>query len=122
MIEINKKNKVIFDVINQVFEIEKKISNLKETNSIQRNINKLKELIEIEFSNIIGIEQSGFIYHNPIGESFDETRTDCEASIAGENTNDLIITEVIKPIIRYCKGSLNIIVQKAVVIVESKNN
>jgi TolA-binding protein len=114
-----KVPKYFLDLINQIFEIEKKLSNIQETNSIQRNLNKLKDLLENEISTQSG-EQGGFIYHNPIGEVYNETRTDCEASIAGSSTDNLFITEVIKPIIRYKKGGLNIIVQKAVVVAESK--
>ena len=46
------------DFMNQLFEIEKKSNNLKEENSIQRNINKMKGILEEEFfkgSNTIGL-------------------------------------------------------------------
>ena len=39
---IVKVPQAYLDFINQIFEIEKKATNLKEDNSIQRNINKLK--------------------------------------------------------------------------------
>ena len=35
-------------------------------------------------------EDLGLTWHNPIGENFDETRTDCEASIAGESAENLV--------------------------------
>jgi hypothetical protein len=56
--------------------------------------------------------QSGLTIHNPLGETYDQTRLDCEANIAGESTENLVITEVIKPIIRLKQGGLNQIVQK----------
>lgn len=115
-----KVNKIYLDIINQIFEIEKKTSQIQESNSIQRNINKLKVMLENDLGNPSGGEPQGFIYHNPIGEIYNETRTDCEASIAGTSTENLEIVEVIKPIIRYKKGGLNIIVQKAIIVVESK--
>jgi hypothetical protein len=37
----------------------------------------------------------GLVYHNPIGEPYNETRTDIEASISGNSADNLIITEVI---------------------------
>jgi hypothetical protein len=37
------------DFMNQIFEIEKKATNLKEENSIQRNLNKMKGIMEEEF-------------------------------------------------------------------------
>ena len=118
---IVKVPKAYLDVLNQIFEIEKKVDSLSESNSISRNINKLKDLFESEVFKSQDSENQGFIYHNPLGETYNETRIDCEASIAGNSTENLIITEVIKPIIRYRKGGQNTIVQKAVVIAETKN-
>ncbi|MBO9204207.1 MULTISPECIES: hypothetical protein [Niastella] len=115
-----KAPKFFLDIVNQVFEIEKKIAQIQEPHSIQRNINKLKEILENDLGNQTGGEPQGFIYYNPLGEDYNETRTDCEASIAGTSTENLKIIEVIKPIIRYRKGGMNIIVQKAIVVVESK--
>ncbi len=103
-------------IVNQLFEIEQKAKKLKEPNSIQRNIDKLKVLFENNISDI----SIGLVYHNPLGESYNITRTDCEASIAGSSTENLVITEVIKPIIRIKKDNETSIVQRAVVIVESK--
>ncbi|HTI60107.1 hypothetical protein [Mucilaginibacter sp.] len=108
------------DIINQIFEIEKKLNLIKESNSIQRNVNRLKEC----FENLktLSDEPMSIIYKDPIGEDYNETRTDCEASIAGTGTENLVIVEVIKPII-YCqlKGQ-NIIAQKGIVIVEEQKN
>ncbi|PWV55658.1 hypothetical protein [Chitinophaga sp. S165] len=117
-----KVTKAYLDILNQVFEIEKKLSALQESNSIQRNVNKLKEIMENDIVAQGGDDITGFVYHNPIGEDYNITRTDCEASIAGESTEDLQITEVIKPIIRFRSGGANIIVQKAIVVVKAKNS
>lgn len=110
------------DFMNQLFEIEKKSNNLKEENSIQRNINKMKGILEEEFFK--GSNTIGLTYHNPIGESYSETRTDCEATIAGSEVDNLEIIEVIKPIIFYAYSDnekiIKVIVQPAVVIVQSK--
>lgn len=112
------------DFINQIFEIEKKASNIKEDNSIQRNINRIKGIIAEEFfksSSTIGLT-----YHNPLGENYIDTRTDCEANISGTSVENLVIVEVIKPIIYYSYQQddkvMKVIVQAAVVIVQSKNS
>ncbi len=115
------------DLVNQIFEIERKVSQIKEDNSIVRNINKLKDLMESELFTVRGNESTiGLTYHNPIGENYSDTRTDCEASIAGTNTENLVIVEVIKPIVFYTYSEsgkvLKNIAQKAVVIVKSKDN
>jgi hypothetical protein len=118
-----KFNQAYLDFMNQIFEIEKKATNLKEDNSIQRNINKMKGIMEEEFFK--GTSTIGLSYHNPLGESYNDTRTDCEATIAGTEVENLEIIEVIKPIIFYSyqenDKTMKIIVQPAVVIVQSKN-
>jgi hypothetical protein len=127
MQEIKKVNykeiQIYLDFINQIFEIEKKVNNLSEENSINRNINKIKSLIEEDF--IKGSSRIGLTYYNPLGETYTDTRTDCEATIAGEETENLEIIEVIKPIIYFSYFDndrfIKIIVQPAVVIVKSKN-
>ncbi|MDI3321986.1 hypothetical protein [Pinibacter soli] len=111
------------DLVNQVFEIERKTQQLKEDHSIQRNINRLKSLIESElFASNEGV---GLTYHDPLGEPYSQTRTDCEASIAGNVTEDLEIVEVIKPII-FCNElgndfGIKKIIQKAVIVAASCN-
>lgn len=112
------------DLINQIFEIEKKSSLIKEEHSLQRNINKLKDIIENELFKGTG-GTIGLSYHNPLGERYSETRTDCEASIAGTSSEDLEIVEVIKPIVYYSylenQNIIKTIVQKAVIVAESKS-
>ena len=121
---IPKVPQAYLDFMNQIFEIEKKSANLKEENSIQRNLNKMKGILEEEFFK--GSSTIGLTYHNPIGESYSDTRTDCEATIAGTGVENLEIIEVIKPIIFYAYQEndkvIKVIVQPAVVIVQSKNS
>jgi hypothetical protein len=97
-------------ILNQLYLLEQKIKKISEPNSIGRNISRILE----EFANL------GYFIENPLGEKFDETRTDCEASIAGDSTENLVITEVIKPIIRQRINNTSRIVQRGVVIVEGK--
>lgn len=121
MIETNfKQYKPYFELLDQLFEIERKLENIEESNSISRNLNKMKDIFESGLSTSSSAD-IGFIYHNPIGETYNETRLDLEASIAGNSTENLIVTEVIKPIIRYRHGAESRIARKGVVVVESKN-
>jgi hypothetical protein len=119
-----KVSQAYLDFMNQIFEIEKKSSNLKEENSIQRNLNKMKGILEEDFFK--GSSTIGLTYHNPLGESYSDTRTDCEATISGTGVENLEIIEVIKPIIFYAyqenEKVMKVIVQPAVVIVQSKNS
>lgn len=99
--------KQIVNIINQVFELEKKLA-ANSTSGLQRNIDRIKaELGEM-----------GYDYHNPLHEKWDETRTDCEASIAGAVRSRMVITEVIKPVVRQQGEGGKKIVQKAIVVVE----
>ncbi|MCB0538021.1 hypothetical protein [uncultured Draconibacterium sp.] len=112
-ISVSKK---YIEILDQVFEIEKKLDSISEPNSIGRNVNRLKEYFEYL------MPDGGLIYQNPIGEKFNETRTDLEASIAGNSAENLVVTEVIKPIIRLRTNTgVTTIVRKGVVVVESKN-
>ncbi len=121
MLEPNfKQYKPYFELLDQLFEIERKLENIEESNSISRNLNKMKDIFETNLFSSPTSSEIGFTYHNPIGESYNETRLDLEASIAGNSTENLVIKEVIKPIIRYKSGGSTLIARKGVVVVESK--
>ena len=106
--------KQYIEVLDQVFEIEKKLERINERNSIGRNVSRMKDIFEHWDT------ESGLVYHNPLGEKFNETRIDLDASIAGSSVENLVVTEVIKPIIRHRTFSgITTIVRKGVVVVES---
>jgi hypothetical protein len=115
-----KQYKPYFELLDQLFEVERKLDKIQEEHNIGRNLNKMKDIFENFFSNSSGADV-GFTYHDPIGEQYNETRLDLEASIAGNSSENLIVTEVIKPIIRYKSGGSTLIARKGVVVVESKN-
>lgn len=116
--KISDLEKVFLDMLNQIFDIEKKLEKIQEPNSISRNLTNLKSLFE---SRVYGVNETGLIIHNPLGEDYNPTRLDCDANITGESTDNLVIVEVIKPIIRLKQTNVTHIVQKAVVIVQDKN-
>jgi hypothetical protein len=95
-------------VLNQIFEMEKKLSLHGDPNNLGRNIGRMKSTIE----------ELGFFYEDPTGEEFQETRTDLEATIAGKGTEHLRVVEVIKPIIRGGQRALSRVLQKGIVVVE----
>ena len=99
--------KQIINIINQVFEIEKK-SGTNGASNIQRHLDRIKA----EFAEL------GYDYHNPLNEKWDETRTDCEANVAGSLKNKMLITEVIKPVVHQKTDGAKKIIQKAIVVVE----
>jgi hypothetical protein len=96
-------------IINQIFDMEKKLENIENSRILERNIRRIKsQLAEMNIE-----------YLNPINERYSETRTDVEATISGNSSKNLMITEVIKPIIIQRNGNLQQIIQTGVVIVES---
>lgn len=103
-------------ILNQLFDMEQKVAKLSESNTLRRNIDRLKHIFE---QDILPSGQK-LVYHNPIGERYDETRTDCEASISGDSTENLFIEEVVKPIIRLHTDGVTYILQKAVVVVKAR--
>ncbi|MDX2248449.1 MAG: hypothetical protein SF052_16820 [Bacteroidia bacterium] len=105
---VNSPPPPLLRIVNQVFEMEKKILRSDDP-SLIRHIGRIKA----------AFEELGLVYDNPEGESYNETRTDCEASISGSLTENLVITEAIKPIIRLNVNGFSQIVQRGVVVVES---
>ncbi len=100
----------MLQIVNQIFDLEKKLEIMANSTSLMRNIRRIKS----------SLEEMDIVYINPLGEKWEETRTDCEATISGTSTKKLRITEVIKPIIAKKEGEMFMIIQKGVVIVEGR--
>ena len=98
-----------FMLLNNLYEIEKKLSAHGDIGNIGRNVEKMKDIMAVE----------KLFYDDPINQEYKETRTDLEVSIAGESTENLIVSEVIKPIIRYGDDQYSKVVQKGIVVVTS---
>jgi hypothetical protein len=101
--------KPILALINQIFEIEKKITLHGDPSNLGRNIGRMKD----------ALEELGFFYEDPLGQQFQETRTDLEAAISGTGLEGLKVIEVIKPIIRGGQRDLSRVIQKGIVVVEA---
>ena len=98
-------------LLNNLYEIEKKLTIHGDSGNASRNVEKMKD--------ILAGEQLFLFYEDPINQVFKETRTDLEATISGEGTENLTVTEVVKPIIRYGNGQYSKVVQKGIVVVKS---
>jgi len=101
--------KYILILINNLFEIQKKIGATDDNLNIGRNMTKIIE----------ALEEQGLTFENPLGQRFNQTRADLEATISGEGTENLIVVDVLKPIIRMGNTNNSVIVQKGIVIVET---
>ena len=95
-------------IINQVFELRALITQLGQAENFERNFNRLFSIFQ----------DDGYIIQDPTNETYNEMRTDCEASIAGKPGAKMKISKTLKPIIYLKKGDSVELHQKAVVIVE----
>lgn len=109
--------KWVLQVLNNVYEIEQKLSCHGDQGNAKRNIDKINDILRTE--NIFSME-GGLFYENPYGQEFKETRTDLEVSISGDSTENLVVIDVIKPIIRFGTSDFSQVVQKGIVIVQAK--
>ena len=101
-------NNNTLQIINQLFEIQHKIKELGQTQGFERNFNRLASIFEEE----------GFIIQDPTNEIYQDSRTDCEASIVGNVSPKMKITKTLKPIIYKKTDNAVQLIQKAVVLVE----
>ncbi|MDB5281415.1 MAG: hypothetical protein JWO06_490 [Bacteroidota bacterium] len=95
-------------VINQMHDINKRAKREKNS-AIERSCERIKNVFE----------EDGVIIHDPTGEKYDMSRTDCEANIVSINLlSPLTITDVIKPVIYIGKNGKREMIQQGLVIVE----
>jgi hypothetical protein len=114
--------KLFLTLLNQLYEIEYKLEGLEDYKNIRRNIERMKDVLRTEISPVE--PDTGLYYEDPMGKSYNETRNDLDANISGESTENLVVVDVIKPIIRYgnSRKGFSLVVQKGVVVVASKSN
>jgi len=115
-----KVPKLYITLLNQLYEIERKLGGSEEYEKIARNIERMKDVFCYEISPENA--NTELFYENPMGQTYNETRNDLDAHIIGEGTENLVVVDVIKPIIRIGnrQQGLTKIVQRAMVTVESK--
>ncbi len=98
-------------MLNNLYEIERKLSVHGDPGNVGRNVEKMKD----------ALRNVGLFYEDPLGQPFRETRTDLEVNISGQGTENLVVKEVIKPIIRVSQDEFSRVVQKGIVVLESKD-
>jgi hypothetical protein len=115
--------KCILTVLNQPYELEQKLKKHGDPANLTRNVGRMKDAFAED-----GLQDAGagqrrirLLYEDPMGHPFKETRTDLEVTISGSGTENLVVVEVVKPIIRaIVSDGVSYVVQKGVVIVESR--
>lgn len=102
----NPIDPAILTIANAQYELEKKLGQNPGMNIALRHLARIKN----------ALESLGLIIQDPQGEPYNETRTDLEASIEGQSTEDLKVVSVIKPIIYLKQDQKLSLIQKGVVI------
>lgn len=101
----------LLQTLNQLYDIERKLALHGDAAGIARNVGRIKDAFAAET----------LFYEDPMGQRYNETRADLEASISGESADDLWVTEVIKPVIRHGDKAYSRVVQKGIVVVRSRS-
>ena len=96
----------MLNIINQLFEIEKKASD-QNLSLFERNF----ERIHYE------LEELGYVIISQVGNPYDSRDTSLEANIIG-NSSRLLVTKVLKPAIFQKDGNELVLLQKGIVIAE----
>jgi len=105
--------KYVLTVLNQTFELERRLSKLDDSDRFVRPIERLKEAFDSD--------DTQFVIEDPINQKYEITRTDVEATITGTAHEGLVITEVLKPIIKLTRNGISRIIQKGVVIASASD-
>lgn len=101
-------------VLNQVFDIEKRLASIDDRDKLSRPLEKIKTAFDSD--------EMQFLIDDPIAQKYDITRTDVETTIVGNSHDNLKIIEVFKPIIKITSNGVSRVIQKGVVIASSADN
>ena len=120
--------KAVLTALTQVYEMEQKLKRHGDPGNISRHLSKVKDAFAEEglplWDAAGGRMRLGLVCEDPMGQPFNETRTDLEATISGTGTEHLVVVEVIKPIVRAIVrdggGEFSRVIQKGIVVVESR--
>lgn len=98
-------------LLNQLHQICSKAGRISDDGALLRHADRMRQLFE----------DFGWFIEVPLGQIYDETRTDCVATIAGTGTENLRIVEVVKPIIRVEQDGVLRIVQRGIVVAQRRH-
>ena len=102
--------RIFIVLLNNLYEAERKLAMHGDTGNVQRNVDRMKG----------ALQEQGLVFEDPMGQRFQETRTDLEATISGDSADNLVVVEVIKPVVRYEIDGLSKVVQRGIVVVQSQ--
>jgi len=100
------------NIINQLHSLDTRARQSPDSDFYRRRIERIHDLLK----------DIQLLVHDPLGETYSSTRTDCEAILEGEPNESMTIVEVIKPIIYYSQGETRRLIQAGVVLVKGKTS
>jgi hypothetical protein len=100
----------IVSILNQIFDMQESLLKENASDKFERNINRMLSICAEE----------GYLISNPLNEKYSESRTDVEANMIGVLSSHMFIVQVVKPIIYKIADGNKLLVQKGIVMVESK--
>ena len=109
-------------ILNGVFQTRKRLARIAGTDAAERSLEAIEEAFLSEYPS----PTIGFVLLDPIGEKYADTRSDVQASLAGESNVNLRIVETMKPIISMRTTTpdgavTSIIIQQGIVVVRGDN-
>lgn len=105
----------LLNIINRIAALEQRINADPAFQPLQRSLEGLKA----------SIEDIGFKYQIPVGQSYSSTRSDLEASFADSVQENLKVISMIRPIIHLKRKDVDamlMLVQKGKVVVKGATN
>ena len=104
---MDKSQNAMCNIINQLFLIEQKVMGKEGSTFLKRRFDRIND----------ELKTLHYTFLNPLGERYDPSRIDYEASISGEGAEEMNIIEVIKPIIFHGDAHARKVLQRGIVIV-----
>ncbi len=108
--------------LNQLHEMKKKLRVTADASNVNRNIARIEEHLASNLSLPIRLDgalgAAGLYVEDPINEPYDGRRADIDAELLAPLSDRLVITEVLRPVIKLKVFGQSITVQRGSVLVD----
>jgi hypothetical protein len=121
MVDIPELQDVLRDhlyVLNQVFALKRRLRKCEIPEGTLRPLERIEEYMaaNLHVRDVLP-DGCGLVMVDPLGESYDDRRTELEADVIGAATGPLFIVDVLRPIIRLSIGARTYVLQRGAVTV-----
>jgi len=107
-------------ILNQTYALKRRLRNCQLPPGTLRPLERIEEHLEhnLRLSDLPA--GSGLTIDDPLGQKYDERRSDLEAEVISDGDGPPIVVDVLKPIIRLSRGGQTDIIQRGVVTVSHR--